>query len=79
MAEELDMDPVTAAMNGGDDYQFLFTVPISQAETFRRDFQDYDIIGHLAQPEVGAVMVTPEGAEIPIRSQAFTGVEEVEP
>ena len=76
MAEELDMDPVTAAMNGGDDYQFLFTVPIAQAETFRRDFQDYDIIGHLAQPEVGAVMVTPEGAEIPIRSQAFTGVEE---
>ena len=78
MAEELDMDPVTAAMNGGDDYQFLFTVPISQAESFRRDFQDYDIIGHLAQPEVGAVMVTPEGAEIPIRSQAFTGVEEAE-
>ena len=78
MAEELDMDPVTAAMNGGDDYQFLFTVPIAQAESFRRDFQDYDIIGHLAQPEVGAVMVTPEGAEIPIRSQAFTGVEEAE-
>lgn len=76
MAEELDMDPVTAAMNGGDDYQFLFTVPIAQAETFRHDFQDYDIIGHLAQPEVGAVMVTPEGAEIPIRSQAFTGVSE---
>ena len=76
MAEELDMDPVTAAMNGGDDYQFLFTVPISQAELFRRDFQDYDIIGHLAQPDVGAVMVTPEGAEIAIRSQAFTGVEE---
>lgn len=76
MAEELDMDPVTAAMNGGDDYQFLFTVPISQAELFRRDFQDYDVIGHLARPEVGAVMVTPEGAEIDIHAQGFTGVEE---
>ena len=76
MAEELDMDPVTAAMNGGDDYQFLFTVPIGKNDILRRDFQEYDVIGHLARPETGVVMVTPEGAEIPIRAQAFTGVEE---
>ncbi len=76
MAEEIDMDPVTAAMNGGDDYQFIFTIPIAQNETFRHEFQDYDIIGHLARPDVGAVMVTPEGAEIPIRAQGYTAREE---
>lgn len=76
MASEIDMDPVTAAMNGGDDYQFIFTVPIGRSEAIRHDFQDYDIIGHLALPEVGAVMVTPEGAELSIHAQGFTATEE---
>lgn len=71
MAEEINMDAITAAMNGGDDYKFIFTVPIEKHEEMLRDFQDYDVIGHLAQPEVGAALVTPEGAEIPIHAQGF--------
>lgn len=71
MADELDMDAVTAAMNGGDDYQFIFTVPIEKHDVIRKDFQDYDIIGHLAKPDVGPVMVTPEGVEIPLRAQGY--------
>ena len=78
-AEELGLDPVTAAMNGGEDYQFLFTLPIEQHEIIRKDFQDYDIVGHLAQPEVGAVIVTPEGAEIPIHAQGYTATSENQP
>ena len=74
-AEELNIDPVTAAMNGGDDYQFIFTLPLEKHETIRHDFQDYDIIGHLAQPEVGVVIVTPEGVEIPVHAQGYTAVE----
>ena len=68
MAEEIDMDVVTAAMNGGDDYKFLFVVPLAQHETFRKEFHDFEIIGHLAQPDVGPVLVTPEGAELPIHA-----------
>ena len=68
MAEEIDMDVVTAAMNGGDDYKFLFIVPIEKHEAFRKEFHDYEVIGHLARPEVGAVLVTPEGAELPIHA-----------
>ena len=71
MAEEIDMDALTAAMNGGDDYRFVFTMPIEKHDMVRHDFQDYDIIGHLAKPEVGAVMVTPEGAELEIKAQGF--------
>ena len=67
----LDIDPVSAAMNGGDDLQLLFTVPILQLEKFRKDFQQFDIIGHLALPEAGTVLVTPEGAEIPLRAQGW--------
>ena len=71
MAEEIDMDVVTAAMNGGDDYKFLFVIPIGQHETFRKEFHDYEIIGHLARPDVGPVLVTPEGAELPIHAQGY--------
>ena len=71
MAEEIDMDVVTAAMNGGDDYKFLFVIPLDKHETFRKEFHDFEIIGHLAQPDVGPVLVTPEGAEIPIHAQGY--------
>jgi len=71
MAEEIDIDPVTAAMNGGDDYKFIFTVPIEKHDIIRKEFQDFDIIGHLARPDVGSVLVTPEGAELTIKAQGF--------
>ncbi|MBQ0025443.1 MAG: thiamine-phosphate kinase [Bacteroidales bacterium] len=71
MAEEINMDAVTAAMNGGDDYKFIFTVPIEKHDVIRKDFQDWDIIGHLAKPEVGAALVTPEGAELEIKAQGY--------
>lgn len=71
LGQMLDIDPVSAAMNGGEDYRILFTVPILQAEKFRKDFQTFDIIGHLAQSEVGAVLLTPEGVELPLKSQSW--------
>ena len=69
--KELDIDPISAAMNGGDDFRLLFTIPILSAEKFRRDFQTFDIIGHLAQPEVGTVLVSPDGLEHPILAQGW--------
>ena len=41
------------------------------AEKFRRDFQTFDIIGHLAQPDAGTVLVTPEGVEFPVKAQGW--------
>ena len=70
--KELDIDPISAAMNGGDDFRLLFTIPILSAEKFRRDFQTFDIIGHLARPEVGTVLVSPDGLEHPILAQGWS-------
>ena len=70
-AKELGIDPLTAALNGGEDYRLLFTIPITQSEKFRHDFQTFDIIGHLAKPEVGAVIVTPDGVELPLKAQGW--------
>ena len=76
LGRELDLDPVSAAMNGGDDNRLLFVVPILHLEKFRRDFQTFDIIGHLARPEVGTVLVTPEGVEFPVKAQGWPEPEE---
>ena len=74
--KEMDIDPISAAMNGGDDFRLLFTIPILSAEKFRREFQTFDIIGHLAQPEVGAVLVTPDVVELPVKAQGWKETEE---
>lgn len=71
LGKQLDIDPVSAAMNGGDDFKLLFAVPILYLEKFRREFQTFEIIGHLAQPEAGTVLVTPDGVELPLRAQGW--------
>ena len=69
--KELDIDPLSAAFNGGDDFRVLVVIPRAYFEKFRREFQTFDVIGHLAQKEVGAVMVTPEGVEFPVKAQGW--------
>ncbi|MCF0173095.1 MAG: hypothetical protein HUJ91_05130 [Bacteroidales bacterium] len=67
MAEEIKIDPVTAALNGGDDYRILFALPISCFETLHKEIQTFDVIGHLCHSDVGSVLVSPDGAEFPLR------------
>ena len=71
VGKELDIDPISASLNGGEDYRLLFTVPIGKHDKFRHDFQTFDIIGHLAKPEVGAALVTPDGVELPMKAQGW--------
>lgn len=71
LGKELNIDPMSAALNGGEDYRLLFTIPIGKHEKFRHDFQTFDIIGHLARPEVGAAIVTPDGVELPAKAQGW--------
>ena len=71
LGKEMDIDPISAALNGGEDYRLLFTIPIGKHDKFRHDFQTFDIIGHLAKPEVGAVVVTPDGVELPMKAQGW--------
>lgn len=71
LGKELDIDPISAAMNGGDDFKLLFTIPILSLEKFRRDFQTFSIIGHLAQEDAGTVLVTPDGIELPLKAQGW--------
>ena len=71
LGKELDIDPVSAAMNGGDDIKLLFTIPILSYEKFHKELPTFSVIGHLALPEAGTVLVTPEGAELPLKAQGW--------
>lgn len=70
MAEELNMNLVTAAMNGGEDYELLFTVPLHAHEAVRK-IPGVHVIGHITKPSLGAALITRDGAEIPIRAQGW--------
>lgn len=70
MAEELNMNLVTAAMNGGEDYELLFTMPITDREKIE-NINGVHMIGYVTQPELGAALVTRDGNEIGIKAQGW--------
>lgn len=70
MAEEFNMNLVMTAMNGGEDYELLFTVPLSDNDKIDR-LKGIAKIGYITKPELGAAMVTRDDSEIPIRAQGW--------
>ena len=70
MAEELEMNLVTAALNGGEDYELLFTVPLHYHEQIEK-LPGVKLIGHITKPSLGCAMITRDGAEIPLRAQGW--------
>ena len=77
MAEELNMNLVTAAMNGGEDYELLFTVPLHAHEEIKK-IQGVRVIGHITRPELGCAMVTRDGNEMEIRAQGWNPLAEAQ-
>lgn len=71
MAEELNMNLVMTAMNGGEDYELLFTVPLADKEKIEKLKGTVSMIGYITKPELGAAMVTRDGNEIEIRAQGW--------
>lgn len=72
MAEELHADPIVAMLNGGDDYELMFTVPLEMRDKVLH-FGGVDVIGHIT--ERGEVLVTPEGSELPLTAPGFARAE----
>lgn len=70
MAEEFNMNMVTAAMNGGEDYELLFTVPLTDNEKVDK-LEGVKVIGYIADKDLGAAMITRDGQEMPIRAQGW--------
>ncbi len=70
LAEEMHADPVVAALHGGEDYELLFTVPLSMQEKIM-GLGLVDIIGHITPSSTGCFLVTPDGSDIELKAQGF--------
>ncbi len=77
MAEELNMNLVTAALNGGEDYELLFTVPLADHEKIKK-IEGVHVIGYITRPELGCAMITRDDTEIPLRAQGWNPLKEDE-
>ena len=70
MAEELNMNVTTCALNGGEDYELLFTVPIADHEKISQ-IEGVKLIGHITKPELGQVLVCRDGNEFELKAQGW--------
>lgn len=70
MAEEFNMNMITAAMNGGEDYELLFTVPLTDNDKIEK-LAGVRMIGYITKAELGAALVTRDGQEMKIRAQGW--------
>ena len=70
MAEELNMNVTTCALNGGEDYELLFTVPIGDHEKIEQ-MDGVILIGHITRPELGQMLVTRDNQEFELKAQGW--------
>ena len=70
MAEELNMNVTTCALNGGEDYELLFTVPIGDHAKIQ-EIDDVKLIGHITHESLGQVLVTRDDQEFELKAQGW--------
>jgi thiamine-monophosphate kinase len=71
MAEQFNMNLVTAALNGGEDYELLFTVPLGDHDKVS-ELKGVRVIGYVTKPELGNYLVGRDGGEVELKAQGWT-------
>lgn len=74
MAEQFNMNLVTAALNGGEDYELLFTVPLTDHDKVEA-IEGVKVIGHITREELGNYLVGRDGGEVTLRAQGWNSLE----
>ena len=74
MADELNMNIVTCALNGGEDYELLFTASLEDYEKLVL-LENVSMVGHITKPEYGLNLVGREGEEIPLKAQGWNSLQ----
>lgn len=69
-ARELNIDPSIAALNGGEDYELLFTISPKDYEKIRNNAA-FSVIGHISEQKTGSFLVARDETEIPLEAQGW--------
>ena len=75
MAEELNLNVSTCALNGGEDYELLFTVPLSLNDTVSA-IEDVHVIGYITEQDKGLALITRDGGEHQLKAQGWNPLKE---
>ena len=75
MAEEMNMNVTTCALNGGEDYELLFTVPIGDLDKVK-ELEDVRLIGHITEAKYGLQLVTRDDQEFELKAQGWNPLKE---
>ena len=73
MAEQFNMNLVTAALNGGEDYELLFTVPLTEHDKIDA-MQGVKVIGYITKAELGNYLVGRDGGEVELKAQGWNSL-----
>ncbi len=69
-AREFNLDPTTCALNGGEDYELLFTIPITDHDKVK-NHPDITVIGHMTEKNAGHYLVSKSGSQIELQAQGW--------
>ena len=75
MAEELNMNVTTCALNGGEDYELLFTIPLTEHDKVAA-MKGIKVVGHITKPELGCGLITRDGQEFELKAQGWNPLKE---
>lgn len=73
MAEQFNMNLVTAALNGGEDYELLFTVPLTEHDKIDA-MQGVKVIGYITKADLGNYLVGRDGGEVELKAQGWNSL-----
>ncbi len=72
-AREMNIEPFVCALNGGEDYELLFTVPLNKHDDIKK-IPDVSMIGHISDANTGCKFVTDQGSEIELQAQGWNSL-----
>lgn len=72
-AEELGIEPITSALNGGEDYELLFTVSLDKLDAIKA-MEDITIVGHITSESEGCMLILHDESAIEIKALGWDGI-----
>ena len=75
VCEEFNIDSTTVAINGGEDYELLFTIAMDDFEKIKAN-PNFTIIGHMVQESEGIHLITRADTKIPLKARGWDSISE---